>query len=81
MQLGRVDARVARNLNRELVFRVLRAYPVVSRTDLGRATGLSKATISQIVEQFSRDGLIELVGRERSAKGRRRALLTADAPH
>lgn len=75
MQLRRVDSRVARDLNREFVFRVLRAHPVISRTGLGRETGLSKATISQIVEQFSHDGLIEVMGQARSAKGRRPTIL------
>lgn len=75
MKSLRVDARVAAELNRSMVYDVLRSRRVISRASLARETGLSKGTISQIVEGFLRDGLISSGERGESAKGRRPTLL------
>lgn len=74
-RLKRVDARVAAELNRAAVFDLLRTRRLVSRTGLARETGLSKATMSQIIEQFIQDGLVEVAGPGPSSLGRRPTLL------
>jgi glucokinase-like ROK family protein len=78
MQRRPIDAHEAAALNRELVFAALGAENVISRAGLARSTGLSKATVSQIIDQFRRDGLIEIVGPGPSVKGRRPTLLRLD---
>ena len=79
MQRLRVDARVAGELNRAMVFDLLRSRQVVSRIGLARETNLSKATISQIVDEFIRAGFVETLGPGQSDKGRRPTMLRFDA--
>ncbi len=78
MRRLRVDARVAAELNRAMVFDLLRSRQVVSRIGLARETSLSKATISQIVDEFIRAGFVETLGPGQSEKGRRPTLLRFD---
>jgi predicted NBD/HSP70 family sugar kinase len=78
MQRRPIDAHEAAALNRELVFTVLGAEDVISRAGLARSTGLSKATVSQIIDQFNRDGLIETIGPGSSVRGRPPTLLRLD---
>lgn len=78
MQRFRADARVAGELNRVLVFDAFRARRVISRAELARETGLSKGTISLIVDSFIRDGFVQTVGLGPAAKGRRPTLLRFD---
>ncbi|HUX87585.1 MAG TPA: ROK family transcriptional regulator, partial [Chloroflexota bacterium] len=74
----RVDARVAGELNRAMVFDLLRSRQIVSRIGLARETNLSKATISQIVDEFIRAGFVETLGPGQSDKGRRPTMLRFD---
>lgn len=71
----RVDSRVARELNRALVYDLMRDRQTVSRIGLARETGLSKATISQIIDQFIGEGLVEEIGPGEAHLGRRPTLL------
>ena len=71
----RVDSRVARELNRALVFDLLRDRQIASRIGLVRETGLSKATISQIVDEFIAEGLVQTIGPGTSQLGRRPTLI------
>lgn len=75
MQPSRVDSQVAREQNRSIVFELLRSHSAVSRVALARETGLSKATISQIVEHFIREGFVREMGPGESSGGRRPTLL------
>src|SRR5579883_216924 len=76
----RADARVAGEINRAAVLDLLRRQPVTSRVALARASGLSKATITQIIEEFTREGMVEEVGPGPSELGRRPTLLRFN-PH
>jgi N-acetylglucosamine repressor len=71
----RVDARIARELNRAMVYDLLRDRTTESRIGLVRATGLSKATMTQIIDQFIAEGLVEEIGPGTSHLGRRPTLL------
>ncbi|MBI3976757.1 MAG: ROK family protein [Chloroflexi bacterium] len=74
----RVDARVARELNQAMVFDLVRARRIVSRTGLVRETGLSKATVSDIVDHFLHEGFVRDLGPDESTGGRRPMLLEFD---
>ena len=78
MQRLRVDSQVARALNRATVFDLLRTRKVISRIALARETGFSKATISEIVDQFIREGFVRELGPGQSSGGRRPTLLEFD---
>jgi predicted NBD/HSP70 family sugar kinase len=71
----RIDSRVAGEANRRLVLEALRAREVVSRTSLAHATGLSKATMTVIVDQLMREGFLDVLGPGESGTGRRPTLL------
>jgi len=54
--------RLTREVNRSLVLDVLREGGVLSRVDLARRTRLSKPTVSVIVDELLRDGVVREVG-------------------
>jgi glucokinase-like ROK family protein len=67
-----------KHLNRDVVFRLLREHQQTTRTDLVRLSGLSKATVSEIVETFQREGFIREVGKQQPARGRSQVILEFD---
>jgi len=65
-----------RSLNRSLVLDHLRAHGTASRASVAEGTGLAKPTVSLIVEDLVREGLVEEVGRgSASAQGGRPPVL------
>lgn len=74
----RVDSQVARQLNAAAVFDLLKNRRVTSRMELVRETGLSKATISEIVDRFVREGFVRARGRGEANGGRPPILLEFD---
>lgn len=70
------DHAVMRSLNRSLVLDHLRAKGTASRASVAEGTGLAKPTVSLIVEDLLREGLVEEVGRGTvSAQGGRPPVL------
>jgi predicted NBD/HSP70 family sugar kinase len=58
-----------------MVYDHLRDRTVESRIGLVRATGLSKATMTQIIDEFIAEGFVEEIGPGASHRGRRPTLL------
>src|SRR5579875_2432386 len=54
----KLDGQVMQQVNRALVLNLVRTEPPQSRIDLVRRTGLSPATITDIVDHLLREGLI-----------------------
>ena len=69
---------MVRELNRAAVLDLVRSERVFSRVSLSRDTGLSKATISEVIDEFIRRGLVRTIGLGASAGGRRPVLLEFD---
>lgn len=67
--IRRGDRRLMAEMNRNLVFNVLRTG-AVSRADVVRTTGLSPATVSAIVSDLIESGLVNEVGQGKSRGGR-----------
>ncbi|HET9058962.1 MAG TPA: ROK family transcriptional regulator [Acidimicrobiales bacterium] len=67
--IRRGDRRLMAEMNRNLVFNVLRTG-AVSRADVVRTTGLSPATVSAIVADLIESGLVNEVGQGKSRGGR-----------
>ena len=65
---ARVNSALIRQINLARVFHALREHPESSQRDLGRLTGLDKATISTVVAQLQD---LKLVERSEQAKARR----------
>ncbi|MHB8718509.1 MAG: ROK family transcriptional regulator [Candidatus Dormibacteria bacterium] len=76
--LGKVAHHLMREVNRSLLLDHLRRGGEMSRVDLARLTGLSKPTVSSIVEQLLQEGLAHETGTRPPlrAGGRPPALLT-----
>lgn len=70
-----VDSELVRELNRATVFDLLRSGQVTSRVELARRTGLSKATVSEIIDELIREGFVRTIGPGHSSRGRRPMLL------
>lgn len=67
--IRRGDRRLMAEMNRNLVFNVLRTG-AVSRADVVRTTGLSPATVSAIVSELIESGLVNEIGQGKSRGGR-----------
>lgn len=65
----RGDRRLMAEINRNLVFNVLRTG-AISRADVVRTMGLSPATISAIVSELIESGLVNEIGQGKSRGGR-----------
>ena len=71
-----VNAAVMRRLNRQLILNQIRKGPV-SRMELAEATGLTRASVAQIVDELIREGIVAEAARmNREQAGRRGAQLT-----
>jgi predicted NBD/HSP70 family sugar kinase len=77
-QAGR-NVRDLRRSNRSLLLRHLYFHDQVSRQDLSRATGLSTASVSNVVAEMIEAGIVIEAGAVESDGGRPRILLEVDA--
>src|ERR1041384_2107806 len=68
-----------RDINRQIVLNYVREREPISRAEIARETDLQRSTISAIVEDLTREGLIEEVGEGESTGGRRPTLLKLGA--
>jgi predicted NBD/HSP70 family sugar kinase len=64
-----------RDINRQIVLNYVREREPISRAEIARETDLQRSTISAIVEDLTREGLVEEVGEGESTGGRRPTLL------
>jgi predicted NBD/HSP70 family sugar kinase len=64
-----------RDINRQIVLNYVREREPISRAEIARETNLQRSTISAIVEDLTREGLIEEVGEGESTGGRRPTML------
>jgi predicted NBD/HSP70 family sugar kinase len=77
----KVDSRAMREVNRSIIFDLIRQGGKISRTDLARRSALTKPTVSAIVEELLDAGVVREVGFTKSEPtgGRRARLLEFDA--
>ena len=72
----------ARANNRMMVFSQLFPHQMMSRADIGRNTGLSKASVSDVVSEMLDTHIIAEIGLElQNGRGKRGTLLAVDARH
>ncbi|MDY0945251.1 ROK family transcriptional regulator [Frigoribacterium sp. CFBP9039] len=64
--------------SRALAFDLIRSQGPISRVELAESTGLTQATMSNVVRQLLLDGLVVESGRRESTGGKPRVLLTID---
>ena len=70
------DQALVRQINLSLVMNILRTQAPISRAALAQATGLNKATVSDLVFDLMERGLVCEVGLKSSGTGRPATLLT-----
>ena len=75
--------RLTRRANERLVLRTIYERGPVSRAEVARVTGLTRTTVSDVVESLIGDGLVLETGTGRSTGGKAPILLEvpADARH
>ncbi len=71
--------RRTRVFNQRLVLRAIYDRSAVSRADVARLTSLTRTTVSQLVGELLRDGLVEEIGRGPSTGGKAPILLQVRA--
>lgn len=69
----------AREVNRRSVLHAVASGAAVTRADLARLTGLTRPTVSSLIDQLVTEGLVVEVGQGISAGGKRPTLLAIDA--
>ena len=73
--VGGASGHDARELNRRSVLHAIASGAAITRADLARLTGLTRPTISSLVEELVVDGLVAEAGQGPSAGGKRPTLL------
>lgn len=76
--VGGASGHDARELNRRSVLHAVASGAAITRADLARLTGLTRPTISSLVDELVQDGLIVETGQGPSAGGKRPTLLAID---
>ena len=69
------NAQEIKKMNRKIVLETLHFNSPISRSEIADFTGLTRATVTNIIKEFEELGLIEEVGKKSGAHGRRRSLL------
>ena len=64
-----------RDINKQIVLNYVRVRAPISRAEIARETSLQRSTVSSIVDDLQRDGLIEETGPGDSTGGRKPTLL------
>jgi predicted NBD/HSP70 family sugar kinase len=73
--IPKISSTIQRQVNRAKILRTLRTLQPAARVDLARETGLSRATVSSIVDELVVESLVEEIGVTASRGGRRPILL------
>lgn len=76
--VGGASGQDARELNRRSVLHAIASGAAITRADLARLTGLTRPTISSLVEELVDHGLVVEAGQGPSAGGKRPTLLAVD---
>ncbi|HEX2910707.1 MAG TPA: ROK family transcriptional regulator [Chloroflexia bacterium] len=71
----KIASTIQRQVNRAKILRTLKTIQPAARVDLARETGLSRATVSSIVDELVLESLVEEIGETLSRGGRRPILL------
>jgi glucokinase-like ROK family protein len=67
----KMPTRIARNISRSEIFKVIRAEGLISRSKLAELVPVSRATVSSVVAELLEAGVLEEVGEGQSTGGRR----------
>ncbi|MER3431197.1 MAG: hypothetical protein C4324_09190 [Blastocatellia bacterium] len=67
--------RTIRDINKQIVLNYIRVRAPISRADIARETSLQRSTVSAIVDDLQKEGLIEEIGAGNSTGGRKPTLL------
>ncbi len=76
MSLQKATRQDTKEHNRDLVLKAFFDHESISRAEIARITGLTRATVSTIVSSFLDEGLVENVGRGESIGGKAPILLS-----
>ncbi len=71
----------AKNTNRVILLKLIREHQSVSRSKLSQLTGLTRPTISSIVNDFTKEGLVVETGKGISNGGKRPIMLEFNADY
>lgn len=81
MNIKKGSKSLLKNLNRSIVINMIREKGPISRVAIAKATGLERASITNIVNYLMRKKLIKEVGQDKSSGGRRPTFLDINYNH
>ncbi len=73
--LGGRNAQEVRRQNRTLILEILHSHSPISRSGMADVSGLTRATVTNIINEFIEVGLVEEVGKLDTPIGRKKRLL------
>ena len=73
--LGSKNAQEVRRQNRTLILEILHSHSPISRSGMADVSGLTRATVTNIINEFIEVGLVEEVGKLDTPIGRKKRLL------
>jgi len=72
MHIKKGSKSLLKNLNRSIVINMIREKAPISRVAIAKATGLERASITNIINYLLRKKLIKEIGQDKSSGGRRK---------
>lgn len=75
------NAGLMKSVNKNLVLNIIWRRDFTTRAEISRETGLNRATVSTLVDELVRDGLVVEIGPRKSSIGRRPVQLELNAAH
>ena len=75
MFISGVNAKLSKKINRELVLKTIYNHRPISRADIAKITGLTPASITKIIDEFTGIDLVYEIGRDKSSYGRKPVLI------
>lgn len=78
MQANRGNAKLVKEVNKRLIFQLMRREHAISRADIARSLGLSPTTVSALIEELTEEGFVRKLGCGTSRRGRRPVIYQID---
>lgn len=78
MQANKGNAKLVKEVNKRLIFQLMRREHAISRADIARSLGLSPTTVSALIEELTEEGFVRKLGCGTSRRGRRPVIYQID---
>lgn len=78
METNTGNAKLVKEVNKRLIFQLIRRERAISRADIARSLGLSPTTVSALIDELAEEGFVRKLGCGTSRRGRRPVIFQID---